>query len=79
MSDPQIDIEGTIQSSKDSENLIRDLVSDGEHNEDIHNAIKRNTDHLLIILDKEEIKTSNSSSIIGFQEAIILGDEFISK
>lgn len=73
------DVEGTIQSSKDSENLVKNLVSAGEHNDDIHATIKRNIDHLSIILSKKEIQESHSQALVGFQEAIDLGSAFISK
>lgn len=76
---PEIDVEGTIRAAGDSEDLVRKLVADGEHSEEIHNTIKRNTDHLSLILSKEEIQASNSPRLVGFQEAVDLGIAFISE
>ena len=63
---PQIDVEGTIRAA-------------GEHSEEIHNTIKRNTDHLEIVLAKDEVKASNSPRLADFQEAVDLGVEFIAE
>ena len=74
---PQVDVEGTIRAAGDSEDLIRNLVSVGEHSEEIHNTIQRNTEHLSIILGKQEIIDSQSPRLDGFREAITLGADFI--
>lgn len=76
---PQIDVEGTIRAAGDSEDLVRALVTAGEHSEEIHNTIKRNTDHLEIILAKDEVKASKSPRLAGFQEAVNLGVAFIAE
>jgi hypothetical protein len=73
----QIEVESTIRAAGDSEDLVRSLVSSNEHSEEIHNTIKRNIDHLSLILSKEEIKASNSPRLVGFQEAVDLGSAFI--
>lgn len=74
---PEIDVEGTIRAAGDSEDLVRRLVAEGEHSEDIHATIKRNTDHLSLILSKAEIQASGSPRLAGFQEAVDLGVAFI--
>lgn len=74
---PQMDVEATIRAAGDSEDLVRRLVTEGTHSEEIHNTIKRNTDHLSLILGKEEVQASNSPRLVGFQEAVDLGVEFI--
>lgn len=74
---PEIDVEGTIRAAGDSEDLVRRLVTEGEHSEEIHGTIKRNTDHLSSILSKEEIQASGSPRLAGFQEAVDLGVAFI--
>ena len=74
---PEIDVEGTIRAAGDSEDLVRRLVAEGDHSQDIHDTIKRNTDHLAIVLGKNEVKESNSSRLVGFQEAVDLGIDFI--
>lgn len=74
---PQMDVEATIRAAGDSEDLVRRLVEEGVHSEEIHNTIKRNTDHLSLILSKEEVQASNSPRLAGFQEAVTLGEAFI--
>lgn len=74
---PEIDVEGTIRAAGDSEDLVRRLVAEGEHSEEIHTTIKRNTDHLSLILSKEEIKASKSPRLKGFKKAVDLGNAFI--
>lgn len=76
---PEIDVEGTIRAAGDSEDLVRALVTAGEHSEEIHNTIKRNTDHLSLILSKDEIKASKSPRLAGFQQAVTLGVAFIAE
>lgn len=76
---PEIDVEGTISAAGDSEDLVRALVTAGEHSEEIHNTIKRNTDHLSLILSKDEVKASKSPRLAGFQEAVDLGVAFIAE
>jgi len=76
---PQIQIERTICAAGDSEDLIRALVTAGEHSEEIHNSIKRNTDHLSLVLTKDEVKASKSPLLAGFQEAVDLGVAFIAE
>lgn len=70
-------VERTIISATDSENLVRKLISDGTHSEEIHRTIKGNIDHLEIILSREAVKESNSPKLADFQEAIKLGRDFI--
>lgn len=74
---PEIDVEGTIRATGDSEDLVRRLVTEGEHSEEIHAKIKRNTDHLSLVLSKAEIQASGSPRLTGFQEAVDLGVAFI--
>lgn len=74
---PKISVEDTIRDAKDSEDIVRILIDDGRHSEEIHDIIKRNINHLKIILSKEEIQSSNSPHIVKFQEAIQLGENFI--
>ncbi len=72
-----VDVEGTIRAAGDSEELVRNLVNAGEHSEEIHKTIGRNTEHLSIILGRQEIIDSQSPRLDGFREAITLGVDFI--
>ena len=74
---PEMDVNKTIEAAGHSEDLVRRLVTEGNHSEEIHNTIKRNTDHLGIILGKQSVIDSNSPRLDGFEEAISLGEAFI--
>lgn len=74
---PEFNLERTIESTGHSEDLIRRLVSKGEHNEQVHDTIQRNVDHIKIILGREQVIESKSPRLIGFQEAVELGEKFI--
>ena len=74
---PEMDVEKTIEAAGHSEDLVRRLVAEGTHSEEIHNTIKRNTDHLGIILGRQPVIDSNSPRLDGFRDAIALGEAFI--
>jgi hypothetical protein len=65
-----------IEAMGHSEQLVLELVAAGVHSEDIHSTIKRNTDHLSLMLGKEMISTSGAD-LTAFQEAVTLGEAFI--
>jgi hypothetical protein len=65
-----------IEAMGHSEQLVLELVAAGVHSDDIHSTIKRNTDHLSLMLGKEMISTSGAD-LTGFEEAVTLGEEFI--
>ena len=74
---PEIDVQGTIRAAGDSEDLVLRLVNEGVHDQEIHDTIKRNTDHLKIILAKQEIIDSESPKLADFEAAVELGEAFI--
>lgn len=76
---PPTDAERTIRSATDSEDLVRRLVSEGAHSTDIHDTIKRNTDHLRIVLERPEVVATNSPKLVDFQDAVDLGEAFITE
>jgi hypothetical protein len=59
-----------------SVDLILRLVAKDVHSDEIHTAIKRNTDHLAIMLSKDIIKNSGAD-LTSFQEAVSDGKAFI--
>lgn len=65
-----------IEAMGHSEQLIRELVTAGNHSEDIHAVISRNVDHLNIMFSREIISNSGSD-LTSFQEAVSLGQAFI--
>jgi hypothetical protein len=74
---PEMDVEKTIEAAGHSEDLVRRLVVEGVHSEQIHDTIKRNTDHLGIILERQPVIDYNSPRLDGFRDAIALGEAFI--
>jgi hypothetical protein len=61
----------------DSVDLINELIAKGAHDEDIHNTITRNVDHLVLMIGKDFIAES-STDLSSFIEAIANGNAFIS-
>jgi hypothetical protein len=59
-----------------SVDLILRLVAKDVHSDEIHTAIKRNTDHLAIMLSKDIIKNSGAD-LTSFQKAVSDGKAFI--
>lgn len=76
---PEFNLEQTLNSTGHSEDLIRRLVADGVHSEEIHNTIKRNADHIRIVLGREQVVASNSPRLADFLEAAELGEAFIAE
>ena len=74
---PEFNLERTLESTGHSEDLVRRLVSEGVHSEKIHNTITINTEHIKIILGKQEVIDSASPRLVGFQEAVELGEAFV--
>lgn len=74
---PEFNLERTLESTGHSEELVRRLVAEGAHSEEIHNTITRNTEHIKIILGKQQVIDSESPRLAGFQEAVELGEAFV--
>ena len=72
-------LERTLESTGHSEDLIRRLVTEGTHSEEIHDTITRNTEHIKIILGKQKVIDSESPRLVGFQEAVDLGEAFVAE
>lgn len=75
----EFNLEQTLESTGHSEDLIRRLVADGVHSEEIHNTIKRNTDHIRVVLGREQVASSKSPRLAGFLGAAELGESFIAE
>lgn len=74
---PEFNLERTLESTGHSEDLVRRLVAEGVHSEEIHNTISRNTEHIKIVLGREQVASSGSPRLVSFQEAVELGEAFI--
>jgi hypothetical protein len=72
-------LERTLESTGHSEDLIRRLVTEGTHSEEIHSIITQNTEHIKIILGKQKVIDSESPRLVGFQEAVDLGEAFVAE
>lgn len=68
-----------IEAMGHSENLIRELVAAGNYDDNIEATIQRNVDHLALMLSKENITNSGSDRLVGFQEAVTLGTDFLAQ
>jgi len=66
-----------LNSTGHSEDLVRRLVSENVHTEEIHETITSNTKHMKIILAKQQVIDSGSPRIADFQEAVQLGEAFV--
>jgi predicted transcriptional regulator len=76
---PEFNLERTLESTGHSEDLIRRLIAEGVHSEEIHKTITRNTEHIKIILGKQEVIDSASPRLAGFQEAVNIGEAFVAE
>ena len=70
-------LEKTLESTGHSEDLVRRLVTESTHSEEIHSIITKNAEHIKIILGKQEVIDSASPRLVGFQEAVELGEAFV--
>ena len=73
----EFNLEKCLESTGHSEDLVRRLVDEGVHSEEIHKTITRNTEHIKIILGKQEVIDSASPRLVAFQEAVDLGEAFL--
>ena len=75
----EFNLERTLESTGHSEDLVRRLVAEGIHSEEIHNTITRNTEHIKIILGREQVASSGSPRLAAFEEAVALGEAFVAE
>jgi hypothetical protein len=65
-----------ISAMGDSVTLINRLIAEGTHNEQVHDTISRNVEHLALMVGKDIIKNSGTD-LSGFTKAIADGRAFI--
>jgi hypothetical protein len=65
-----------ISAMGDSVNLINRLIAEGVHNEQVHDTISRNVEHLALMVGKNIIKDSGTD-LSEFNTAIADGREFV--
>ena len=66
-----------ISAMGDSVNLINKLIAEGTHNDQVHDTITRNVEHLALMVGKDIIVNSGTD-LSGFNTAIADGRAFIS-
>jgi hypothetical protein len=73
---PQQEAEQDLQAAMDSVNLINNLIANNQHSKEIDDTIRRNYQHLEIVLEREHIiaDTSDKSPLTN---AIVAGKAFI--
>jgi hypothetical protein len=66
-----------ISAMGDSVTLINKLIAEGTHNDQVHDTISRNVEHLALMVGKDIIKNSGTD-LSGFNTTITQGRAFIS-
>jgi hypothetical protein len=66
-----------ISAMGDSVTLINRLIAEGTHNEQVHDTISRNVEHLALMVGKDIIVNSGTD-LSSFNTAITQGRAFIS-
>ena len=65
-----------ISAMGDSLNLINELITKGQHTQEVHDTIDRNYRHLELMLGKDNIKKSGSD-LKAFEDAVTASKTFI--
>lgn len=73
---PEIRLQNDLSAMSDSVNLINELISNNEHSDEIHDTIKRNIEHLSIMLTRQNI-IDNNTVTTDYDAAITNGNLFI--
>jgi len=73
---PEIRLQRDISAMHDSVNLINELITNNQHSDEIHDTIKRNVDHLGVMLIRQNI-IDNNTVTTDFDAAITNGNLFI--
>lgn len=72
-----MDLDKKISAMYDSVNLIRELIDNNSHHEDVDDVVSRNVKYLEFMLDQEEIKDSGRD-LEDFKNIVQEGLQFIS-
>ncbi len=73
---PEIRLQNDLSAMSDSVNLINELIANNEHSDEIHYTIKRNVEHLSIMLTRQNI-IDNNTVTTDFDSSITNGNLFI--
>lgn len=72
---PQQLAENDLRAARDSVNLINELIAKNEHSEDADNTVRRNYQHLEIVMQREHI-VADTSDKSDLTNAITAGKAF---
>jgi hypothetical protein len=72
---PQQMAENDLRAARDSVSLINELIAKNEHSEDIDNTVRRNYQHLEIVMQREHI-VADTSDKSDLTNAITAGKAF---
>ena len=72
---PQQLAENDLRAARDSVNLINELIAKNEHSEDADNTVRRNCQHLEIVMQREHI-VADTSDKSDLTNAITAGKAF---
>jgi len=73
---PEVRLQNDLNGMSDSVNLINELIANNEHSDEIHDTIKRNVEHLGVMLTRQNI-IDNNTVTTDFDAAITNGNLFI--
>lgn len=73
---PEIRLQNDLSAMSDSVNLINELIANNQHYDEIHDTIKRNIEHLSIMLTRQNI-IDNNTVTTDYDTAITNGNLFI--
>jgi hypothetical protein len=69
-------VERQISAMRDSLNLIHEVIGKGAHDKEAHDTIRRNYEHLEIMLGQEQIQGSGAD-LTEFTEVVEAGKAFV--
>lgn len=68
--------ERQVSAMRDSLNLINEIIAKGDHGKEAHDTIKRNYEHLEIMLGQEHIQ-AHGGDLAEFTEVVEAGKAFV--
>lgn len=72
----EFDLNRAVKSTYDSVTVIDNTIASGKKTQDNKDAVKRNYEHIEIILEREEMKDMKASDRKAFTEAVARGKAF---
>ena len=73
---PEFSLENYLKAARDSVAVINEAVTKNDKSDESKDMVKRNVDHLKIVVANEEVKKANPD-ISDINSAITSGDNFL--